>query len=155
MSRSPVPVADLPDDLAIPPTQEQFQCGDALRYRLYSQSPKWRTVAAKKKFLESLKTKKGGFVYFIQSGPGGPIKIGFASNPLARLAELQVGNPHPLAMLLLIRGTRRDEYLTAYNFAGRIRGEWFHPSQEILAYIESMRFRAIEIEGVTKNSNTL
>jgi hypothetical protein len=46
-------------------------------------------------------------VYFIQSGRA--IKIGYAANPLSRLAELQIGNPEPLVLLGAIPGGATEE----------------------------------------------
>lgn len=47
--------------------------------------------------------------YFIQQGARGPIKIGCASNPRTRVAELQTGSPDRLTLLGSIEGGRAVE----------------------------------------------
>lgn len=85
-------------------------------------------------------TTHRGWLYFLQSGPGGPIKIGFTSRHVsARLAVLQVGNPHPLELLRSVPGNREDERKLHARFASaRVTGEWFQPSPELLAFIEGV-----------------
>jgi hypothetical protein len=66
------------------------------------------------------------FVYFIQAGQDGPIKIGVAADPLLRLDDLQVGSPVALTLLAAIPGGAVHERQLHARFAeGRIRGEWF------------------------------
>lgn len=66
------------------------------------------------------------YVYFVQRDDDGPIKVGFANDPDARLSELQVGCPDELNLVGFIHGTARDEKrLHAMLAPGRIRGEWF------------------------------
>lgn len=66
------------------------------------------------------------YVYFIQQGQRGPIKIGFAANPVLRLGELQVSNPNDLRIVGVLPGQRSDERAYHKQFAHlRIRGEWF------------------------------
>ncbi len=77
-----------------------------------------------------------GFVYFIESGCGGPIKIGYAGNPYTRLDTLQCGNPDELYLLAVIPGDQVDEK----NLHRRFRldntvGEWFAPSPELWALV--------------------
>lgn len=74
-------------------------------------------------------------VYFVADGDR--IKIGQSRNPAAdRLGDLATGNPRPLRLLGVMRGTdetegalhRRFDYL-------RGRGEWFRAAPELLAFI--------------------
>src|ERR1035437_7766886 len=44
------------------------------------------------------------WVYFIQAGSEGPIKIGIADSPALRLRELQTGNHLPLTLLKAVPG---------------------------------------------------
>lgn len=75
-------------------------------------------------------------VYFIQSGVNGPIKIGKAINPESRLAELQVGSPFALRLIGATPGDVSAEHALHVRFReDHIRGEWFHPSATLLAYI--------------------
>ena len=49
------------------------------------------------------------FVYFIQSGKGGPVKIGTARCVKTRIAQLQTGNPVGLILLLTLQGNSDEE----------------------------------------------
>lgn len=77
------------------------------------------------------------FVYFIQGENHGPVKIGTARDPVARLGELQCGNPDDLILRELVLGGRdvekaiHDRWLQAH-----VRGEWFGHGYEaaILAF---------------------
>src|SRR6516162_9936645 len=74
-------------------------------------------------------------VYFVQVGDNGPIKIGKAVSPLARLAELQTGNPIELIPRLLLLGGRHERFLHRRFKDCRIRGEWFRPRQHLRDFI--------------------
>ena len=76
-------------------------------------------------------------VYFIQEGNSGPIKIGQTfGSPLDRLTQLQTGNPRELHLLGVMHGHCGDEEEIHRQFAGvHLRGEWFQPTQELLAFI--------------------
>lgn len=79
------------------------------------------------------------FVYVIQQGPDGPIKLGCAVDPGARLASMQSGNPDKLALLGVCRGNRGVERMLLTTFIRhRIRGEWFSPAREILDFAETL-----------------
>lgn len=72
-------------------------------------------------------------VYFIQAGASGPIKIGVSVDPISRMAQMQTGMPETLRLLAFIAGTRDDERKLHIKLAAhRIRGEWFHPHQDVL-----------------------
>lgn len=66
------------------------------------------------------------FVYFIQAGDDGPVKIGIAADPQKRLDEMQIGN-HADLVLIAYRpgGLQMERELHARLASGRIRGEWF------------------------------
>lgn len=82
------------------------------------------------------------WLYFIECGEGGPVKIGIAGCVPSRLACLQSSNPHPLACLVAVE-RKVAKYLEAdlhRRFADhRIHGEWFKRAPEIDALIESFR----------------
>jgi hypothetical protein len=79
------------------------------------------------------------YVYFIQAGDGGPIKIGIARSPERRLIELQVGNHAKLRILALTPGGWGEERALHDKFAAlRLNGEWFDPAPELLSYIEAI-----------------
>lgn len=77
-------------------------------------------------------TPSGWYVYFIQSGDDGPIKIGKARNPEYRLAHFQTGNPEKLHLLGTIPAAPSLEgKLHGMVEQYRIRGEWFEPSRPV------------------------
>lgn len=77
-------------------------------------------------------------IYFIQAGEQ-HIKIGVAFKPANRMRELQVGNPFQLHLRAEINGNRqREMYLHEFYANERARGEWFEPSERLLAYIEKI-----------------
>lgn len=78
-------------------------------------------------------------VYFIQVGEGGPIKIGIAQNPQARLSSLQTGHHDTLFIRAIGHGGAEQERAYHATFAQhRLRGEWFEPHADILAEIERL-----------------
>jgi hypothetical protein len=81
-------------------------------------------------------------VYFVQAGDGGPIKIGRARNPLARMRSLQVSNHEILAFLgqspCLEEQKAHAVERALHNecAAFHIHGEWFRPCREIALTID-------------------
>ena len=72
----------------------------------------------------------GSFIYVIQCGECGPVKIGIAGNPLWRLGGLQTGSweeLHIRALVGVIDGDSGAIERRAHGMASRkrIRGEWF------------------------------
>lgn len=78
-----------------------------------------------------------GLVYFAQAGDDGPIKIGFALRDVeARIRELQTANAEKLTVLRVIdAGVSYEKALHRRFAVDKIRGEWFHPSEELLRFI--------------------
>jgi len=84
------------------------------------------------------RTRKGsiregsGFVYFVQAGIDGPIKIGWAIDPLDRVRELQVGNHEQLQLLMTVADNGTLEMTLHERFRDlHIRGEWFRPEGDL------------------------
>ena len=76
------------------------------------------------------------FIYFIQEGRQGNIKIGISSNPERRLRGLQTGNPSDLNLLFHMPGDRFLEQCLHEKFRyHHISGEWFKPSADIFRHI--------------------
>lgn len=77
------------------------------------------------------------WVYFIQAGDNGPIKIGFGKNPEARRTGHQTSNHAQLRIVGLLPGDQGVES-DLHDFYARehIRGEWFEPSFRMLAFLE-------------------
>jgi len=79
-------------------------------------------------------------VYFVQqeNAPTAPIKIGVTTRDglHARLSSLQTGNPNKLKILATMRGDVRDEARLHESFKhARVSGEWFRPTEGLLALI--------------------
>jgi Meiotically up-regulated gene 113 len=76
-------------------------------------------------------------IYFIQAGENGPIKIGLAIQPETRKKKLQTAHYEELRIIGILDGNEETEKQLHMQFAEyRIRGEWFHPSHEILQFID-------------------
>lgn len=79
------------------------------------------------------------YVYFIQAGITGPIKIGNSKNPRGRLTEIQINHYETLTLLGFVAHTEMLEHQIHNAVKGhRIRGEWFSPAKEILDLIEQI-----------------
>lgn len=76
-------------------------------------------------------SRRDGYVYFIQAGDGGPIKIGSTTkHPRDRLAQLQCGNAEILRVVKLTPGAAWESFFHQEFAKYRVRGEWY--SAEIL-----------------------
>lgn len=80
-------------------------------------------------------------IYFIQAdGFGNAIKIGYASNPAHRIAQLVTATPAPITTLAICDGARRDEKrLHKLHRADHQWNEWFKPTDEVMATVEAAR----------------
>lgn len=77
-------------------------------------------------------------VYFIRA-ESGPIKIGIAIDPMARLAQIQQHNHEELELLAVEPGDRdRERYLHDRFAKIKIRGEWFYPEKPLWDHIYSL-----------------
>jgi hypothetical protein len=82
-------------------------------------------------------------VYFIQAKTGGPIKIGYTHNVIARLDGLQVGNPEELRIVATVPGGAKEEAAIHRRLRRyRIRGEWFRDDDVVMAIIDDLRMKA-------------
>lgn len=89
------------------------------------------------------KKELGGWVYFIQAGNDGPIKIGIAQDTDKRIRNLQVGNPLQLKLLLRVWSETPHHLESSLHkcFANlSTRGEWFKPKSYILDSISYIEF---------------
>ncbi len=86
-----------------------------------------------------------GFVYFIQVGADGPIKIGYSrTDPLRRMGQLRAGCPWELRLVGAIRGTKFDEKRLHEKFSQfKLRQEWFCPDVDIreILFLPALRYR--------------
>ena len=82
---------------------------------------------------------KERFVYFVQQGADGPIKIGTAVDVVKRLDHLMAANSAELVVRAIIPGGAEIEGELHIRFARHvIRGEWFRPDPEIVEYMASL-----------------
>ena len=102
------------------------------------------------------------FVYFIQAGSNGAIKIGFTEDQdiNKRLIQLQTGNPEKLNVLKLIKGTKATEKKLHKLFKEyRLYGEWFAPNRDLYNFIynddtyNSIKLSDIKINYFKENKN--
>ena len=81
-------------------------------------------------------------IYAIRCGENGPIKFGYAKDPRKRLLQLQTSH-HEILQLLACEQSMDDEAAEQIVHAKcapyRIRGEWFRPSERVMAVVESMK----------------
>lgn len=90
--------------------------------------------------------RREGWIYFIQAGSQGAIKIGWAKDPAKRIRTLQTSQHQKLKMLGAIPGTLKDEQALHRRFAdARLNGEWFDRSKvggQVMSLILSEGFIA-------------
>lgn len=98
-------------------------------------------------------------VYLVRAGENGPVKIGRTANVPARMQQLQVGHPEPLALIRTVDGGAGVETWFHRKFsADHIRGEWFRFSPDMTTVLPPQpslkdaepRFR-FPIEYIRKN----
>lgn len=78
-------------------------------------------------------------IYFIQSGPGGPIKIGWTKNVRRRLRALQTSSAARLEILAVCDGDKRLEAELHRRLAAyRQEGEWFIDCAEVRALMSRL-----------------
>ena len=98
--------------------------------------PSQLTVAEAARIMrEAMRDRRGSLVwlYAIQAGDGGPIKIGMTRNPAERLATLQQGNAEHLHGIAAWSGFPFEEKQIHQEFAdARLRGEWFKPTDALV-----------------------
>lgn len=78
------------------------------------------------------------YVYFMQAGQGGPIKIGRAADPEARTRGVQTSNANTLKVLLLIPDASLERKFHRWFRHHHIKGEWFKAHPEILRFVNTL-----------------
>lgn len=80
-------------------------------------------------------------IYFMRPvGMRGPIKIGYSVNPKKRLHGVLEWSPFDLEIIATTPGNAPDETKVHDHFASaHVRGEWFHPTEELLALIDRVK----------------
>lgn len=93
---------------------------------------------------------KKGYVYFIVNKTTKSIKIGFSTDPLARLKSLRTGSSHPLELIKFIPGSFKLESSLKKRFKHLSIDktyEWFRAEKELTDFIakQSSKFRNTSI----------
>ncbi|GAC1525719.1 MAG: hypothetical protein NVS2B16_34140 [Chloroflexota bacterium] len=123
----------VPKDLADLTGKEE----EKRRQEAESQEARRRRRGALENALSTESLRCCGSIYFIQACDGGLIKIGTAINVQERFEEIQRMCPIKLRLLGALAGSRPlESFLHAYFVSERHHGEWFDPSQELLALID-------------------
>jgi len=91
-----------------------------------------------------------GYIYFIQQGGDGPVKIGFTKDVENRMKNLQTANPKPLDLLVFYPGNEEMEKELHYRFDSiRVFGEWFEPYEKLFREVREQQ-RINEKHGFIK-----
>ncbi len=77
------------------------------------------------------------YVYFIQAGEAGKIKIGYSKYPLHRLQQLMDWSPEKLHLVAFAPGGQDEEQrihaLLRKHYSHK---EWFHPTTEVISLMK-------------------
>lgn len=85
-----------------------------------------------------MNTAKNSWVYVIQIGSDGPVKIGTARDVGKRLSQLQGASVELLHLRAAVRGGMELEKKLHRDLSRhRLRGEWFQMCEEVAALIET------------------
>jgi len=76
-------------------------------------------------------------IYFAQAIDGGPVKIGYSADVMARARQLESHYGRPLAILATMKGDRPEEAELHARFAHLRLGrtEQFRPAPDLMAFI--------------------
>ena len=82
---------------------------------------------------------KEEYIYFIQQGDDGPIKIGYSTDVTERIRRMRTCSPYEIYIRLVISGNLDFEKNIHKKFKKyKMRGEWFQNTKEIREYIKSL-----------------
>lgn len=96
-------------------------------------------AAASRLWNAAIRRDPGQYVYAIQAGENGPIKIGITTWPADRILTLQQGNAEELRGIAAWPSLPVEEKDIHREFAyARIRGEWFHPVPDLVEMVLAM-----------------
>lgn len=110
-------------------------------------SPSKQSVEAAPSFVRI--TPAESAIYFV--AVRGFIKIGWTTNWKSRISSLQVANPEPIEVLLIIGRPQIFEQTMHKQFAAhRAHGEWFRDHDDIRGYIEARKAECWFLAGRRK-----
>ncbi len=87
-------------------------------------------------------------IYIVRAGESGPVKVGRAKDVTARMIEIQVCNPEPVALIATFAAPESvEQRLHAALKEHHVRGEWFKWCAEIeliAALVKESKFHHIK-----------
>ncbi len=89
------------------------------------------------------------WLYFLQQGTKGPIKIGYTNDVARRVNSLQMGNPARLrvrAAVVVEDAPDAEKFLKGLFKESHVRGEWFRPSWTVKRFIELLLVSARRVD---------
>ncbi|MGW8189563.1 GIY-YIG nuclease family protein [Sphingomonas hankookensis] len=97
-----------------------------------------------------------GWVYFLETGPTSPIKIGWAKDPIKRANQLQTGHPEELILIGVLPGSRHLEgSLHRQLSIGRLNGEWFERGRTLRIVRPVLKSHGIIFRTEVQDSRTI
>lgn len=80
------------------------------------------------------------FIYVIRAVSSGNIKIGIAYDPARRVRSIRSANHEQIELIYFFPGNgARERRIHRHLADARVRGEWFRPTDTVLAWIEKNR----------------
>lgn len=120
-----------------PPPRQLKSAGHKVQRDSLPRDPEVEAALGVLKDAKAQAAGKPGFVYLvIEEHPGGALKygkVGYSTNPRARVGELQQGNPRPLKLHMMKPGTLEDEAaIHQRHIRSNQLQEWFRITPELL-----------------------
>lgn len=131
---------------------------------MYVYQAKWSSMSVTNKFddlpdLPKLTDPHQEWCYFVEAASD-PIliKIGHSHNLKWRLSTLQAASPVQLKLIGAVLGPAGTEFAFHHIFGNcRSHGEWFYPTQELLAVVKSLpkggKVNGIDLIQIAKTMN--
>jgi Meiotically up-regulated gene 113 len=116
----------------VTPAKPLKSAGHKIRRRHLTDDPEVEAALGVLRDARGQRQGNKGYVYCISDGEY--LKIGFSTNPQARVAELQTGNARKLTIVGTIEGTLEDEAALHQEFiSDNVLAEWFKNTPSIVA----------------------
>jgi len=90
------------------------------------------------------------YLYFVQQGENGPVKIGITNNIESRLSSIQTGNPQKLNLLFFLPyetksfAAKDEAYLHCLFSHLNLSGEWFDPKPFLGERLEIIKHHGVK-----------
>lgn len=102
------------------------------------------------------KGERLGWVYFLETSAAGPIKIGWAKDPIKRANQLQTGHPEELTLIGVLPGSRHLEGNLHQRLSiGRLSGEWFERGRTLRVIGPVLKTHGIVFRVEVRDSRTI